>query len=203
MFTGIVAAVGKIAAVAPKGDGLRLVVAPGALDIADVEIGDSVAVNGCCLTVAAKSGATLGFDVSAETLACTAGLDGAADVNLEKSLRLSDRLGGHLMSGHVDGVGTVTALERVDEVASGTGSWRLDVDAPPALARFIAVKGSIAVNGVSLTVNGVDGSRFHVNLIPHTLEVTTLKSVKPGARVNLEVDLVARYLERLAGFGEQ
>jgi len=200
MFTGIVAAVGKIAAVAPKGDGLRLVVAPGALDIADVEIGDSVAVNGCCLTVAAKSGATLGFDVSAETLACTAGLDGAADVNLEKSLRLSDRLGGHLMSGHVDGVGTVTALERVEEVASGTGSWRLDVDAPPALARFIAVKGSISVNGVSLTVNGVDGARFHVNLIPHTLEVTTLKSVKPGARVNLEVDLVARYLERLAGF---
>ena len=200
MFTGIVAAVGKIAAVAPKGDGLRLVVAPGALDIADVEIGDSVAVNGCCLTVAAKSGATLGFDVSAETLACTAGLDGAADVNLEKSLRLSDRLGGHLMSGHVDGVGTVTALERVDEVASGTGSWRLDVDAPPALARFIAVKGSISVNGVSLTVNGVDGARFHVNLIPHTFEVTTLKSVKPGARVNLEVDLVARYLERLAGF---
>ena len=200
MFTGIVAAVGKIAAVAPKGDGLRLVVAPGALDIADVEIGDSVAVNGCCLTVAAKSGATLGFDVSAETLACTAGLDGAADVNLEKSLRLSDRLGGHLMSGHVDGVGTVTALERVDEVASGTGSWRLDVDAPPALARFIAVKGSISVNGVSLTVNGVDGARFHVNLIPHTLEVTTLKAITPGAKVNLEVDLVARYLERLAGF---
>ena len=200
MFTGIVGAVGKIAAVAPKGDGLRLVVAPGALDIADVEIGDSVAVNGCCLTVAAKSGATLGFDVSAETLACTAGLDGAADVNLEKSLRLSDRLGGHLMSGHVDGVGTVTALERVEEVASGTGSWRLDVDAPPALARFIAVKGSISVNGVSLTVNGVDGARFHVNLIPHTLEVTTLKSITPGAKVNLEVDLVARYLERLAGF---
>ena len=200
MFTGIVAAVGKIAAVAPKGDGLRLVVAPGALDIADVEIGDSVAVNGCCLTVAAKSGATLGFDVSAETLACTAGLDGAADVNLEKSLRLSDRLGGHLVSGHVDGVGTVTALERVEEVASGTGSWRLDVDAPPALARYIAMKGSIAVNGVSLTVNGVDGARFHVNLIPHTFEVTTLKSVKPGATVNLEVDLVARYLERLAGF---
>ena len=200
MFTGIVGAVGKIAAVAPKGDGLRLVVAPGALDIADVEIGDSVAVNGCCLTVAAKSGATLGFDVSAETLACTAGLDGATDVNLEKSLRLSDRLGGHLMSGHVDGVGTVTALERVEEVASGTGSWRLDVDAPPALARFIAVKGSISVNGVSLTVNGVDGARFHVDLIPHTFEVTTLKSVKPGATVNLEVDLVARYLERLAGF---
>ena len=198
MFTGIVAAVGKIAAVAPKGDGLRLVVAPGALDIADVAVGDSVAVNGCCLTVAAKSGTTLGFDVSAETLACTAGLDGHADVNLEKALRLSDRLGGHLMSGHIDGVGTVVAFDRVEEVASGTGSYRLEIDAPPALARFIATKGSIAVHGVSLTVNGVSGARFHVNLIPHTLDVTTLKALRPGARVNLEVDLVARYVARLS-----
>ena len=198
MFTGIIAAVGKVAAVAPKGDGLRLVVAPGALDIADVAIGDSIAVNGCCLTVVAKSGATLGFDVSAETLACTAGLDGAADVNLEKSLRLADRLGGHLVAGHVDGVGTVVAHERVEEVASGTGSFRLIVDAPPALARFIAVKGSIAVHGVSLTVNEVAGARFHVNLIPHTLDVTTLKAARPGAKVNLEVDLVARYVARLA-----
>jgi riboflavin synthase len=198
MFTGIVAAVGKIAAVAPKGDGLRLVVAPGALDISDVAIGDSVAVNGCCLTVVAKSGATLGFDVSAETLACTAGLDGNVDVNLEKALRFSDRLGGHLMSGHVDGVGTVIAFDRVEQVASGTGSYRLEIDAPPALARFIAVKGSIGVHGASLTVNGVDGVRFHVNLIPHTLDVTTLKSLRPGARVNLEVDLVARYVARLS-----
>ena len=198
MFTGIVAAVGKIAAVAPKGDGLRLVVAPGTLDIADVAVGDSIAVNGCCLTVAAKSRATLGFDVSAETLACTAGLDGNADVNLEKALRLSDRLGGHLMTGHVDGVATVVSFVQVEEVASGTGSWRLDVDVPPALARFIATKGSIAVHGVSLTVNGVDGARFHVNLIPHTLDVTTLKSLKPGARLNLEVDLVARYVARLS-----
>lgn len=198
MFTGIVAAIGKIAAVAPKGDGLRLVVAPGGLDIADVAVGDSIAVNGCCLTVVAKSGTTLGFDVSAETLACTAGLDGHADVNLEKALRLSDRLGGHLMSGHVDGVGTVVALDRVEEVASGAGSYRLEIDAPPALARFIATKGSIAVHGVSLTVNGVSGARFQVNLIPHTLDVTTLKSLRPGARVNLEVDLVARYVARLS-----
>ena len=198
MFTGIVAAVGKIAAVAPKGDGLRLVVAPGALDIVDIAVGDSVAVNGCCLTVVAKSGATLGFDVSAETLACTAGLDGNADVNLEKALRLSDRLGGHLMSGHIDGVGTVVAFDRVEEVASGTGSFRLEIDAPLALARFIAVKGSIGVHGVSLTVNGVVGSRFHVNLIPHTLDLTTLKSLRPGARLNLEVDLVARYVARLS-----
>lgn len=200
MFTGIVAAIGKVVAVAPKGDGLRLVVAPGALDIADVLPGDSVAVNGCCLTVVAKSGASLGFDVSAATLACTAGLDGAADVNLEKSLRLSDRLGGHLVAGHVDGVGTVVALERVEEVASGTGSFRLVVDAPAELARFIAAKGSIAVHGVSLTVNRVAGARFHANLIPHTLDVTTLRGVQPGAKVNLEVDLVARYLERLAHF---
>jgi riboflavin synthase len=198
MFTGIVAAVGKIAAVAPRGDGLRLVVATGALDISDVAVGDSVAVNGCCLTVVAKSGATLGFDVSAESLACTAGLDGTADVNLEKALRLADRLGGHLMTGHVDGVGTVVAFDRVEEVASGAGSYRLEVEAPPALARFIATKGSIAVQGVSLTVNGVAGARFHVNLIPHTLDVTTLKSLRPGARVNLEVDLVARYVARLA-----
>jgi riboflavin synthase len=198
MFTGIVGAVGKIAAVAPKGDGLRLVVTPGALDIGDVAIGDSIAVNGCCLTVAAKSGSTLGFDVSAATLACTAGLDRNADVNLEKSLRLSDRLGGHLMAGHVDGVATVVAFEQVEELASGTGSWRLDVDAPPELARFIAAKGSIAVNGVSLTVNGVDGARFHVNLIPHTLGVTALNALSPGARVNLEVDLIARYVARLS-----
>ena len=198
MFTGIVAAVGKVAAVAAKGDGLRLVIAPGGLDIADVAIGDSIAVNGCCLTVVAKSGATLGFDVSAETLACTAGRDGASEVNLEKSLRLSDRLGGHLVAGHVDGVGTIVALDRVEEVASGAGSFRLVVDAPAALARFIAVKGSIAVHGVSLTVNEVAGARFHVNLIPHTLDVTTLKAARPGAKVNLEVDLVARYVARLA-----
>jgi len=197
MFTGIVEAVGKIAAVAPKGDGLRLVVAPGALDVADVKPGDSIAVNGCCLTVAAISGATLGFDVSAETLSCTAGLAGACDVNLEKALRLADRLGGHLMTGHVDGVGTVVAFERVEEVASGAGSWRLEIEAPAALARFIAAKGSIAVQGVSLTVNGVAGTRFHVNLIPHTLDVTTLKAARPGARLNLEVDLVARYVARL------
>ncbi len=198
MFTGIVEAVGKIAAVAPKGDGLRLVIAPGALDIADVAPGDSIAINGCCLTVCAKSGATLGFDVSAATLACTAGLDAGSEVNLERALRLSDRLGGHLMSGHVDGVGAVVAFDQVEEVASGSGSYRLVIDAPDALARFIAVKGSIAVHGVSLTVNGVAAARFHVNLIPHTLEVTTLKTLTAGAKVNLEVDLVARYVERLA-----
>ena len=206
MFTGIVQAVGRIAAATPRGDGLRLEVDPVGLDLDDVGVGDSIAVNGCCLTVVAKETkrdrARLAFDVSAETLRCTAGLDGTADVNLEKALRLADRLGGHLMTGHVDGVGTVVALAPVAASANASaaddGSWRLDIAAPQALARFIAAKGSIAVQGVSLTVNGVDGPRFHVNLIPHTLEVTTLKALTPGARVNLEVDLVARYVERLS-----
>jgi len=201
MFTGIVAAVGAIATVEPKGDGLRLVVAPGRLDVGDVGIGDSIAVNGCCLTVVERTGegdgARLAFDVSAETLRCTAGLDGRSPVNLEKALRLADRLGGHLMTGHVDGTGTVTAFSPVPDSGQEQGSWRLEIAAPPELARFIAAKGSIAVQGVSLTVNGVTGARFHVNLIPHTLEVTTLNSLVAGARVNLEVDLVARYVARL------
>ena len=213
MFTGIVQAVGRIAAATPRGDGLRLAVDPVGLDLDDVGIGDSIAVNGCCLTVVAKEGsprARLAFDVSAETLRCTAGLDGTADVNLEKALRLADRLGGHLMTGHVDGVGTVVAFDAVGTAApaepapaskggadSGVESWRLEIEAPTALARFIAAKGSIAVQGVSLTVNGVDGPRFHVNLIPHTLEVTTLKALAPGVSVNLEVDLVARYVLRM------
>lgn len=209
MFTGIVATVGRIAGVAPQGDGLRLVVAPGGLDVSDIGIGDSIAVNGCCLTVVAIDADTLAFDVSAETLRCTAGLDGTADVNLEKALRLADRLGGHLMTGHVDGVGTVVEFAPVEAAAAGAGavaeagtepderSWRLVVEAPAPLARFIATKGSIAVQGVSLTVNRVDGARFEVNLIPHTLAVTSLGALAVGARVNLEVDLVARYVERL------
>ena len=205
MFTGIVAAVGRIASATPQGDGLRLVVDPAGLDVSDVAIGDSIAVGGCCLTVVARQGAPgatggphLAFDVSAETLRCTAGLDGSADVNLEKALRLADRLGGHLMTGHVDGVGQVIAFARVDAAASGDGSWRLEIEAPAALARFIAAKGSIAVQGVSLTVNAVAGARFEVNLIPHTLAVTTLKTLRAGSRVNLEVDLVARYVDRLS-----
>jgi len=192
MFTGIVAAVGAIAAVVPKADGLRLLVAPGRLELGDVGIGDSIAVNGCCLTVVDKSGeggrTQIAFDVSAETLRCTVGLDGQSP---------ADRLGGHLMTGHVDGVGTVVAFAPVAAPGPEQGSWRLEIEAPPELARFIATKGSIAVQGVSLTVNGVAGARFHVNLIPHTLEVTTLTSLGAGARVNLEVDLIARYVARL------
>lgn len=195
MFTGIVQTVGRIAHVHPQGDGLRIAVDTGVRRTAEVAVGDSVAVNGCCLTVVTIEGATMAFDVSAETLRCTAGLDRPGDVNLELALRLADRLGGHLMTGHVDGVGTVHAFAQV--AADPAGSWRLDIDAPGDLAKFIAPKGSIAVQGVSLTVNEVDDARFSVNLIPHTLAVTTLKTLAAGARVNLEVDLVARYVARL------
>ena len=198
MFTGIVQAMGRIASTEPLGDGMRLYVDIGVRDVADVNIGDSVAVNGCCLTVVAVDGSTLAFDVSAETLSCTSGLDRLGDVNLELALRLADRLGGHLMTGHVDGVGSVTRFEAV--AGDAYGSWLLEIDAPSALARFIAPKGSIAVQGVSLTVNAVTGVRFAVNLIPHTLTVTTLRRLAPGAPVNLEIDLVARYVARLGEF---
>ena len=197
MFSGIVESVGRIVRVAPRGDGVRIAVEAGRLDLAGVREGDSIAVAGCCLTVVETAGGTLGFDVSAESLACTSGLDRTGDVNLEKALRLSDRLGGHLVAGHVDAVGAVV---RVAPVAGEEGSRLLEVDAPPALARFIAAKGSIAVDGASLTVNAVRGSRFAVNLIPHTLAVTTLGRLKASDRVKLEVDLVARYVERLATF---
>ncbi len=195
MFTGIVEAVGRVAALEPAEKGARLRVLAGGLDVADVRIGDSVAVGGCCLTVVAIAGEELDFDVSAETLRCTTGFAVGRSVNLEKALRLADRLGGHLMSGHVDGVGTVTAFSPV--AADCGGSWQLEVEAPSALGRFIAVKGSIAVDGVSLTTNAVTAARFTVNLIPHTLAVTTLGTLTVGAKVNLEVDLVARYVERL------
>ncbi len=200
MFTGIVQAKGRIAEAGGGPDGLRLAVDPGALDVTDVGIGDSVAVNGCCLTVVGKvpSGdqPRLLFDVSAETIRCTTGLGAPGEVNLEKALRLADRLGGHLMTGHVDGVGSVVAFAPV--AGDAHGSWLLEIEAPAPLARFIATKGSIAVQGVSLTVNTVEGRRFQVNLIPHTLSVTTLGALAVGAPVNLEVDLVARYVQRLS-----
>lgn len=200
MFTGIVAAVGRIVDAGQGPSAVRLRIDTGALDTSDVGIGDSIAVNGCCLTVVAvdrqDARCVLAFDVSAETLRCTAGLAAPGPVNLEKALRLADRLGGHLMTGHVDGLGTVVALEPIAE-GSGWGSHRLVVAAPRELARYIAPKGSIAVQGVSLTVNAVEGTRFEVNLIPHTLAATTLKDLRPGTKVNLEVDLVARYVARL------
>jgi riboflavin synthase len=195
MFTGIVQATGRIVSRHPGGDGARIRVDAGSWDLADIAIGDSIAVGGCCLTVVAIGARWLDFDVSEETLRCTTGFDVDRRVNLEKSLRLADRLGGHLMSGHVDGVGTVTAFAPVGP--GSQGSWHLEIDAPPALARYVAPKGSIAVDGVSLTSNAIDGSRFTVNLIPHTLAVTTLGHLANGARVNLEVDLIARYVERM------
>jgi len=196
MFTGIVQAMSRIATVARQGEGVRLAVDANGLAIDDVAIGDSVCVNGCCLTVVAKHERHLEFDVSAETLSCTTGLDCPGDVNMELALRLADRLGGHLTSGHVDGVGTVTRFTAI--AGDAYGSWFLEIEAPADLARFIAAKGSIAVNGVSLTVNEVAGARFSVNLIPHTLKVTTLGLLTSGAAVNLEIDIVARYVARLA-----
>jgi riboflavin synthase len=193
MFTGIIAAVGKISRVESAKGGLRLAIDAGALGLSDVVVGDSIAVNGACLTVVKRGKKSFGVDVSRETLRCTAGLDQAGEVNLEKALRFSDRLDGHLVLGHVDGVGKVVRFE-----AAGK-SRLLRVRAPAGLARYIARKGSIAVHGVSLTVNAVKGAEFEVNLIPHTLAATTLKRLMRGSRVNLEVDPLARYAERLLG----
>jgi riboflavin synthase len=196
VFTGIVQAVGRVRAIVPATKAFRVIIDAEGLDLSDIEIGDSIAVNGCCLTVVEAGHGTFAMDVSQETIDCTAGLREGAAVNLEKALRLSDRLGGHLVTGHVDGVGTVA-----DCAAEGE-SWRLTIEAPSSLARFVARKGSITINGVSLTVNEVAGSTFGVNLIPHTLAVTNLKDAAPGTRVNLEVDLVARYVERLLAASE-
>jgi riboflavin synthase len=198
MFTGIVQAVGRIATTKAAAGGLKLTLDAGTLNLSDLSVGDSVAVSGCCLTIVAIDQATLAFDVSAETLRCTARLDRPGPVNLEKALQLSDRLGGHLVAGHVDGVGMVTRFERA---ASAGENVELEIEAPAELARFIASKGSIAVDGVSLTINAVAGRRFSVNVIPHTLAVTTLGSLASGAPVNLEVDMVARYVARLQDVG--
>ena len=197
MFTGIVEAVGCVTARRRSGEGVRIRIDAGVLDLRDVAVGDSIAVAGCCLTVVLAEPPALEFDVSDETLRCTVGFDVDAEVNLEKALRLSDRLCGHLFSGHVDGVATVAACEA--ETRGSQANWHADIDVPAALVRYIAPKGSIAVDGVSLTTNAIAGTRFTVNLIAHTLAVTTLRNVHAGARVNLEVDLIARYVERLRG----
>ena len=197
MFTGIVAATGKITHITPLEKGLRLTVDAGALDLADVAIGDSISHNGVCLTVVARSGNSFNVDVSQETLSCTVGLDAPGEVNLEKAMRLSDRLGGHLVSGHVDGVGEVVSFQPVGE------SHELVIRAPAELAKYISRKGSITVNGVSLTTNSVDGAVFSINLIPHTVAVTTLKHLTAGSPVNLEVDLLARYVERMLGVADR
>ena len=196
MFAGIVSAVGRIASAEPHGDGLRLRIQAETFGLDDVELGDSIAIAGICHTVVARSGAAFDVDTSGATLAVTAGLEAGRHVNLEKSLRLSDRIDGHMVSGHVDGVGTVTAFDELG------GSARLEIEAPRELARYIARKGSIAVDGVSLTVNAIEGARFEINVIPHTRAVTTLGNLSVGSRVNLEVDMIARYVERLASFPE-
>ncbi len=193
MFTGIITAVGTITALQPRGGDTRLRVATGKLDLSDVRLGDSIAVSGVCLTAVELPGDGFWADASRETLERTTlgeAVPGTR-VNLEKALIPTTRLGGHLVSGHVDGIGTVA------EWRPDGRSWRLRVQAPDELARYIAAKGSICVDGVSLTVNRVDGAAFELNIVPHTLAETTLADFKTGRRVNLEVDLIARYLERL------
>ncbi len=191
MFTGIVAAVGRIAKIDPAPGGLRLHIDSSGLDMGDVAPGDSIAVSGVCLTVVAFDRSHFEAEVSQATLSVVAGFAEGVPVNLEKALRLADRLGGHLVTGHVDGTGTVSRFDALGD------NRRLVVEAPRAIARYIARKGSVAVDGVSLTVNAVDGDSFEVNLIPHTLGATTLQNLQPGAKVNLEVDMLARYVERL------
>jgi riboflavin synthase len=201
MFTGIITGVGRIAAVHDLGSssshGKRLAIAAPAGYLDDVGLGDSIALNGACMTATAldRAASVFTIDISAESLARTSGLDATGAVNLEKAMRANDRLGGHLVSGHVDGIGSVTQFAPVGE------SWELRIRTPAELARFIAYKGSITVNGVSLTVNRVidvpDGCELSINLIPHTLEHTTLGELAAGRRVNLEIDLIARYVERM------
>ncbi len=191
MFTGIIQAVGRIAELKPTGQSAALTIDAGGLDMSDVAVGDSIACNGVCLTVTSLVLKGFAVDVSQETLKVTAGFTTGARINLEKSLRLADRLGGHLVSGHVDGSGEVATVKPVD------GNREIAIRFPAELGRYIARKGSITVNGVSLTVNTVATDTFSVNLIPHTLAVTNLEEVKEGDGVNLEVDLVARYLERM------
>lgn len=192
MFTGIISAIGTIAHCTPLQTGVRLAITAPDLDLKDVALGDSIAHNGVCLTVIAKRKGGYDVDVSRETLDCTVGLELPGNrLNLEKALRLADRLGGHLVSGHVDGVGEVMKFEPIGE------SHELVIKAPKALARYIARKGSITVDGVSLTTNRVSGRKFSINLIPHTVSVTTLSRLESGSQVNLEIDLMARYAERM------
>lgn len=201
MFTGIVAAVGRITEVRPLGDqedaGVRLVIAAGDLPLQASRLGDSIAIQGACMTVVSLHESTFEVDVSRESLVRTCGLDREGEVNLEHALRLGDSLDGHLVAGHVDGVGQVTCFESVGE------STELRVIVPAHLSKYLAYKGSITVNGVSLTVNRVDdqeeGTEISINLIPHTVQVTTLRNLQIGSPVNLEIDLIARYVERMVG----
>ncbi len=200
MFTGIIETTGLIQKAETNPANLHLTIHAPKLGLHQIAIGDSIAVNGCCLTVVAKTPDSFMVDVSNESLTAIIGFVQGAEVNLEKSMRYGDRLGGHLVSGHVDGVGTVSVLEDLG------ASWRLEIDAPADLAKFVARKGSITINGISLTVNTVkdlpNGSCvFAINIIPHTYQVTTIRGLHAGSKVNLEVDLLARYLERMATVG--
>ncbi|MEP6789878.1 MAG: riboflavin synthase [Ramlibacter sp.] len=207
MFTGIITGVGRIAAVHDLGSSLqhgkRLTIVTPAGYLDDVGLGDSIALNGACMTVIAFDPARAEFaiDISAESLDKTAGLAEPGPINLEKALRAHDRLGGHIVAGHVDGIGTVALFAQVGE------SWELRIVAPAALGKYLAYKGSLTVNGVSLTVNSIadsaHGTEVSTNLIPHTVENTALGSLKPGSRVNLEIDLIARYVERMLTAGAQ
>ena len=192
MFTGIIQAVGKIGAVSPTAGGVRIGLDSGGLALDGVKIGDSIAVNGACLTVVGLAAPRLAFDVSRETLACVAGFTAGARVNLEKALRVGDGLDGHIVSGHVDGVGTVTRFDAAGD------NRTLAVEVPRELAKYVARKGSVAVDGVSLTVNAVDRCVFEVNLIPHTLAATNFSALAVGMKLNIEVDMLARYAERLS-----
>jgi riboflavin synthase len=199
MFTGIITAVGQIKSAEAKGDGLHLVVEVPAGYLDDVTLGDSIAIQGACMTATELTSNTFALDISRESLNKTIGLDKVGPVNLEKALRLNDRLGGHLVSGHVDGVGKVAHFATV--VQDPYGSWLLRIEAPKELAPFLAYKGSIVVNGVSLTVNQTEDTAnacvVDINIIPHTLENTTLGKLNQGDAVNLEIDLIARYVARM------
>ena len=201
MFTGSIQAVGKVREPEPLGNGVRLTIVAPDLGLEDVKVGDSIAVNGACMTVVEKTDKEFKIDVSAESLSKTTGLDTFGEVNLEKAMRLGDRVDGHLVSGHVDGVGQVESMEQIAE------SWKLVIRAPRKLSPYLAYKGSITVNGVSLTINSVEDTALDtlvsINLIPHTVEVTTLKNLKAQSYVNLEIDLIARYCERMMSLKDE
>ncbi len=193
MFTGIISAIGEIASLEPRGGDVRLTINTGNLALGDVHLGDSIACNGACLTAVQLTGHGFVADVSVETLCLTTvgNWETGGRINLEKAMQASDRFGGHIVSGHVDGIGEVVSLHE------DARSWRFRIRAPRGLAKYIAHKGSITVDGTSLTINKVDGAEFELNIVPHTMTHTVMSDYRVGTKVNLEVDLVARYLERL------
>ena len=202
MFTGIIQAVGHIDAITPIGDDLRLSIQATTLGLEDVQLGDSIAVNGVCLTVAKLNHSHFDVHVSKETLNVSVNLNKPLAVNLEKALRLNDRLGGHLVSGHVDGVGEVIGFKDLSNQNNGE-CWQLTIRAPHTISKYIAKKGSICVDGVSLTVNTIENDVFSMNIIPHTLQQTNFQHLTEGSKVNLEIDQIARYVERMAEWAQE